>query len=140
MVKLADNQKHELLEIAVTLKFLLSGFDLQEMDYNLTASKKEGYVPHLDDFCLSSTTNDGQDSFVYECHQYAEVLQDLYNEIGQSDRGCPGVYQYELVEDIAGSLLFDMVSDQSKADGEGKPTKEEFKAAMTPHFKTWYFK
>lgn len=108
-----------LLETAVTLSFLTAGF------YN-----QQSGDPEKTD--ILSDLGIGQDHFTYECYPIAEAIEILNMDV-ERDRGCPGVYHYEAIEEIAAKVLFDYVDKHGSV-----PIVLEFIGQFKPQLEKWY--
>ena len=113
-----DKQQIAQREIATTLYFLIRGANKYFKD-------KKGV-----DFYFPPTVLTGCDGFVYECYDYAEALETIYNE---HPRECPGIYQYEFVEAIAGPCLAKFVIADL-----GIPNVDVWRDIMRKEFNKWY--
>jgi len=106
------------IETTVTLHFLISGFNI--------LMETDGRANILESLAL------GEDSFAYQCCEIAEAIEILNSSVEQ-DRGCPGVYHYEAIEDIASQVLFDYVDKQGSV-----PLVLEFIRRFKPLLEKWY--
>lgn len=106
------------IEIAVTLNFLIDGF------WNYVKENKTPQV--LDVFPF------GGDGLVYGCYPLAIAIEVLNLEIEQ-DRGCPGVYHYEAIEEIAGKVLYEFVIKE-----DSLPNVFQFIGRFKPLLEKWY--
>lgn len=101
---------------AVILSFLIDGFNTLVNNMPSDRNIHEGI---------------GFDHFVYGCYPIALSIEQSY--ITKGDRSCPGVYQYELIEDIAAKVLFGWVVENGTV-----PSVEEFNEEFVPLMLDWY--
>jgi len=107
-----------ILNTAVTLHFLMAGFE------QLADTREKPDI--LDDLGC------GQDGFTTNCYDIAEAIEILNIDL-QKDRECAGVYQYEAIEDIAATVLFNYVERCKSV-----PLVLEFIGMFKPLLEKWY--
>lgn len=108
-----------ILETAVTLSFLMAGFN-----YLRETKDKDGILEPL--------PVAGEDVFTYDCYDIAEAIEILNMDVAR-DRDCPGVYHYEAIEDIAAKVLFDYIDNRGTM-----PVVLEFIERFKPMLEKWY--
>lgn len=104
-------------KIAVTLTFLISGF------WN--------YAEKFDNKQILDVLPVGEDGFVYECYDIAKGIEVLNNDF--EDRNHTGVYHYDVIEEIAGRILFHHVDVHASI-----PFVLDFIGQFKPLLERWY--
>lgn len=104
-------------KIAVTLSFLISGFWER--------------AEKLDSMQILDALPVGEDGFVYGCYDIARAIEILNDDFEARDR--IGVYHYDVIEDMAGRILYDYVDKHHSI-----PLVLEFIGQFKPLLEEWY--
>ena len=114
-------------------------------DYNEIATAlyylAEAVIDHFNKHSKDASIGDwfciGQDEFVYNLYPYAEIIEDVYNELSkESDGECPGVWHYEVSNELAPRVFIEMSCPNMDGDASW-PDLKDFETFLTAAIKSW---